>query len=285
VNTAAVRRFYADEIDAVANLRTRALVEALATVPREHFLKPGPWSIPFADPEHFGAMLYRETPDADPRHVYHNVLVALDPKRELNNGHPSSLCSWIDALQLNGGGRVYHLGCGSGYYTALMATVVGQAGHVVASEIDAQLAEMAHRALAPFAVELHVGDGIAFDPGPVDAILVNAGVTHVTPLWLRRLEPDGRMLVPITYSPPGSRTSTGLMILVVRHGDEFQARAIGPVAIFASEAGRSETLNDQLRASMAQGTWRNLRRVRRDQHDVEATCWLHVDGACLSTRE
>src|ERR1051325_4425350 len=44
------RRFYAEEIEAVAGLRTSALVEALATVPREAFLPRGPWKIAVADP-------------------------------------------------------------------------------------------------------------------------------------------------------------------------------------------------------------------------------------------
>ncbi len=30
----------------------------------------------------------RKTPDADPRHLYHNVSVAIDPARQLFNGAP-----------------------------------------------------------------------------------------------------------------------------------------------------------------------------------------------------
>ena len=39
------RRFFAEEIEAVCKLRSVALVEALAAVPREHFLPPGPWTV------------------------------------------------------------------------------------------------------------------------------------------------------------------------------------------------------------------------------------------------
>src|SRR5205823_3982597 len=68
---------------------------------------PGPWLIvrPFVMmPRPAGAPLtidqtYRKTPDADPRHLYHDVLVALDPERKLNNGQPSANTSWIDALE------------------------------------------------------------------------------------------------------------------------------------------------------------------------------------------
>ena len=39
------RRFYAEEIEAVARLRSAAVVDALASVPRERFLRPGPWTV------------------------------------------------------------------------------------------------------------------------------------------------------------------------------------------------------------------------------------------------
>ena len=39
------RRFFAEEIDALCDLQTAALVDALAAVPREHFLGPGPWIV------------------------------------------------------------------------------------------------------------------------------------------------------------------------------------------------------------------------------------------------
>ena len=40
-----LRQFYADELRAVANLQSEALVRAFAKVPREHFLGPGPWQV------------------------------------------------------------------------------------------------------------------------------------------------------------------------------------------------------------------------------------------------
>jgi hypothetical protein len=41
---AAQRRFFSEEIQACANLRSTTLVDALATIPRERFLPPGPWN-------------------------------------------------------------------------------------------------------------------------------------------------------------------------------------------------------------------------------------------------
>ena len=40
-----IRHYYAEELRAVANLQSEALVRAFAKVPREHFLGPGPWQV------------------------------------------------------------------------------------------------------------------------------------------------------------------------------------------------------------------------------------------------
>jgi len=93
------RAYYAEELRAVANLQSEALVRAFAKVPRERFLGPGPWQI-----STFTNESYRTTPDADPRHLCHNVLVAIDATRYLNNGQPSLLAFLIDALGTAGRG-------------------------------------------------------------------------------------------------------------------------------------------------------------------------------------
>ena len=82
----AYRRYYAEGIQICSNLRTPALVEALATIPRERFLPPGPWTI--RGEADFQSPL-RQTPGKDPRFIYHNVAVGIDTSRMLFNGAPS----------------------------------------------------------------------------------------------------------------------------------------------------------------------------------------------------
>ena len=149
------RRFYAEEIEMLANIRTPGLVEALATVPREQYLPPGPWLIR-SDADVTSAP--RPTRDADPRHVYHNVAIAIDPARQLFNGAPGLLAAAIDALAVRPGDRVFHLGTGLGYYTALLAACAGSgwtcarcgnrrgAGGAVSAEpvVDAPPVEVRH---------------------------------------------------------------------------------------------------------------------------------------------
>jgi protein-L-isoaspartate(D-aspartate) O-methyltransferase len=99
------RRFFAEELEAVCKLRTPALVDAFARVPRDQFLPPGPWTVLSESGESYmmgGGSRTRLTPDADPARVHHNIAVAIDADRQLFNGQPATLGTWIDALAPGG---------------------------------------------------------------------------------------------------------------------------------------------------------------------------------------
>ena len=172
------RRFYAEEIQFAANVGSPTLIEAFSLIPREKFLGPEPWEIASAEMRGLsalGAIQMSYTPVTDPRQLYHNVVVVLDKAADINNGQPSALARWIDALDLKSGERAYHVGCGVGYYTAVMAEVVGREGSVIASEVRADLATRAQENLRGYPnVTVHAGDGAIFDPGACDAMLINA---------------------------------------------------------------------------------------------------------------
>src|ERR1700743_1342682 len=95
ISLAQARRTFAESIRTMGGIKSPALVDALATVPREDFLGPGPWRILRAAEMAKG---YQSTPDPDPRHICDNVLVALDESRKLNNGEPLGLMIFLDTL-------------------------------------------------------------------------------------------------------------------------------------------------------------------------------------------
>ena len=70
------------------------------------------------------------------------------------------------------------------------------------------------------------------DPGECDAMLINAGVTHPSPLWLDRLSDGGRLVVPLTMATTPT-IGFGVMARIVREGDRFLADMVTPVAIYS----------------------------------------------------
>jgi protein-L-isoaspartate(D-aspartate) O-methyltransferase len=274
-----LRREFAEKIGTLAGVRSPRLIEALASVPREDFLGPGPWQI--TRPKEIAAG-YERTPDDDPQHLYDNVLVALDASRQLNNGEPAALLRWLDALALSPGDRLLHVGCGVGYYTAIAAAGVAP-GEVVGVELDAALAERARRNLARWSnVRVVSGDGSGLAAEPFDAIFVNAGATEPLPAWLDALRPGGRLLVPLTVDLPAVGLGGGHMLRVVREPGAFGARFVSPVGIFHCAGARTSEGVRQLRQAYQRGGESSVRSLRRDAHPSSAQCWLHGERFCLS---
>jgi len=282
------REFYAREVKFAASLTTPGLVEAFAKVPREKFLGPGPWQIGSAEGRAMsvaglGQLSYVTV--EDPRDVYHNVVISLDRAKDINNGQPGSLGRWIDALALKPGERAYHLGCGVGYYTAIMAEVVGPSGSVVGLELQPELAARAEKNLADYGnVRVEAGDGAAFDPGECDAILVNCGVTHLQTKWLERLREGGRLVVPFTMAV-NPTIGQGVMTKILRSNGKYATELVTPVAIYSGESLRDAALEAQLLKGLTTGGLLKLKSVRRDAHEAGETCVVHRPDVCLSLAE
>ena len=280
------RRFLADEVALCSNVRTERLVDALATVPREQFLPPGPWLLRSEADMRGGGP--RSTPGADPKHVYHNVAIAIDASRQLFNGAPGVVIPAIDALALGTGSRVLHLGCGLGYYTALIAHTVGPSGHVLALEVDADLAREARTRLAAYPwVEVQHSNGSGPIEGRLDAILINAGVTHPRDSWLDAVVDGGRIVLPLTASfPQMGPIGKGFMLRFTRldHG-EFDVQLVTMVAIYSAVDLRDEALNAALGKALMRSPFPPAgMRLRRDAHEPSPSCWLHSASFCIGMR-
>lgn len=282
------RLFYSEEVRFAANLTTRGLVEAFASVPRERFLGPPPWHVGSAESRALSAAGMAQLSYIavdDPRDVYHNVVVSVDRAKDINNGQPSALARWIDALGLEPGARVYHLGCGVGYYTAIMAEVVGAGGSVVGLDLESDLAARARDNLAAYPqVKIAAGDGSAFDPGDCDAMLVNCGVTHPQTRWLDRLREGGSLVVPFTI-PMNPKVGQGVMMKINRRGDSYAPEFLTPLAIYSGGTLRDAALEPQLRKGFATGGLLKLKSVRRDSHEPGEDCVVHAQDVCLSLSE
>jgi protein-L-isoaspartate(D-aspartate) O-methyltransferase len=279
------RRGYAELIRRTAGLKSERLVNAFAQVPREDYLGPGPWKI-LRLPNLWS---YEQTPDDDPTRIYADVLVALDPGRHLNNGLPSGLAKWIEALDLRRGDVAVHAGCGTGYYTAIMADFVGREGHVTAIEFAPELAARARASLRDFEqVEVVTGDAATLDFGAADAIFVNAGATQPLPLWLDNLKARGRMVFPLVRWPHDAvfgqgAAGFGVMLRVQRMEWEYSFKSLSPVGVFPC-VGALDSNADRLVAEVFdRGGLPEAGLLRRDAHDPDSSCVLHGRGYCFST--
>jgi protein-L-isoaspartate(D-aspartate) O-methyltransferase len=271
----AARKSYAEELRYLAHMSSPVLIAAFARVPRERFVGPGPWRI-------LGRNENWTTEDGDPRHVYHNVLIALDEAKGINNGQPSLWAHFLDQLGVRAGDHLLHLGCGTGYYTAILAEVAGPEGRITAVEIENAIAEMARVALNPWPrVHVEHRDGARGPFEPADVIVVSAGATHPVPAWLAALKPGGRLLFPLT---PDS--GIGAMARVTRESEKsFDAQLSFGVQFIPFSGANDPEMGGRLAIALDRDKGVPVRSLRCDAHKKEDTCWLHGEGWCFSTRE
>lgn len=161
-------------------IRSPAVLQAMAGVPREEFVLDGDRERAYAD---------RALPiDAPGQTISQPLMVAVV----------------VEALELHRGDRALDVGTGSGYQAAVMAAC---GAHVVSIERVGSLAETAADRLRRlgYDVEVIAGDGTLGVPerAPFDAIAVGAAAPRLPVALARQLVPGGRLVVPISNGPNG----------------------------------------------------------------------------------
>ncbi len=252
--------------------RTREFERAFAAVPREDFVGNPPWRVGSGG-------LFGLTSSDDPARLYEDVLIAIDAERGVNNGQPSLHAQAIDALRLKEGERVVQIGAGAGYYTAILAELVGPAGRVIAYEIAPDIAARAAANLARYPqVEVRARSGVE-DLPQADAIYVNAAATHPLRAWLDALKPGGRLVFPLQAAG-----SSGAMLIVTRpeHGQAWPARLLTGVVFIPCEGGQDAKMGRKLDEAFRRGRTDRVRSLRLGGAPSE-TDWVRGEGWALST--
>ncbi|MGN6779327.1 protein-L-isoaspartate O-methyltransferase family protein [Rhizobium sp.] len=225
-----IRDFHAKLMAAASNSSDERLERAFRLVRREAFMGPGPWQIR-------AGRHYLETPNADPTFLYQNVLVALDKSKGINNGEPFLHAAFLGAVAPQPGETVVHIGTGTGYYTAILSTLVAPGGQVHAVEIDETLASRTRDNLASFEnASVICADATELELPKADLIYVNAGVVAPPISWLQALRLRGRVIVPWQ-----ANDKVGLAVLITRVERGFTARALMP-AYFIPCIGASDPM-------------------------------------------
>lgn len=265
------RSFYAQYIVRSVGSSNERLIAAFARVPREQHLGPGPWPV-------FIGSGYLPTISDDPRHVYHDLLIGLDPERKINNGQPSLHARCIAALDPKPGESVVHVGAGTGYYTAILADLVGPTAGVTAFEIEPALAARAASALAPLPnVSVHAGSVTDATLPAVDIVYVNAGATHPLDAWLDALRVGGRLMFPLTPND-----GFGCMLLVTRQSEErYAAKVVARVAFIPCIGARDDQASRSLTAALETQSINAVKSLHRGD-TLDETAWCAGAGWWLS---
>ncbi|MBV8794461.1 MAG: methyltransferase [Hyphomicrobiales bacterium] len=266
------RQAYASEVTRSAHVQDPRIEAAFAAVPREDFAGSPPWRIGSGG-------LFGLTSSDDPVRLYEDVLVAIDAQRGINNGQPSLHAQSIAALELKEGETVVQVGAGLGYYTAILAQLVGPMGRVIAYEIAPDIAEQAAANLARYPqVEVRARSGVE-DLPLADAIYVNAAASHPLRPWLDALKPGGRLVFPLQAAG-----SSGAMLIVTRpdHGQAWPARLLTGVVFIACEGGQDTEMARKLDEAFRRGRAERVRSLRFGGAPSEKD-WVRGDGWALST--
>ena len=264
---------YAEEIAALSGAKSAALRRAFAKVRRESFLPKGPWLIEALNGS------YYPSDDDHPQRILHGVGVGIDPSRQLNNANPVKFAEQMMALDPRPGERVFHVGAGLGYYTALLAELVGPPGRVLAAEIDPGLREEAAANLAAWPTVTVTGDALEAEIPAIDILYSSAGMGKLPRAWLAALKAGGRMIAPITDAH-----DHGLVFLFhkLRDGSSWSARLLSFTRHYPCLGTRDTDDLAAVAAALPTGPTRVASLVT-ETHRQDESCWLHGDGWCLST--
>jgi protein-L-isoaspartate(D-aspartate) O-methyltransferase len=205
------RRRMVDEQIAARGVRDPSVLSAMVAIPRHLFVAEGQW-----------------------HHAHEDHPLPLSDGQTISQ--PYIVAAMTEALELTPENRVLEIGTGSGYQTAILATI---ARMVYTVEIIKSLSVQARLSLLRLDirnVRFRIGDGHDGWPefAPYDRVVVTAAAETVPFPLVEQLVNGGKMVVPV--GPPGSQ----VLVLGVKHGKKLVQRHLMGVAFvpFVRDCGR-----------------------------------------------
>lgn len=200
------QRFRADRLKMVqTQLRYRgvtdeAVLAAMEQVPRERFV-----------------------PAAHHRDAYGDYPLPIGCGQTISQ--PYVVALMLQELRLQPHHRVLDVGAGSGYQTAILASL---AAHVFAVERISELTQRAGETLASLKISnvtLATSDGSLGWPehAPFDRIISGAASPDVPQPWIDQLRDEGRIIAPV------GATDVQTLVLVIKHRGKIRRRPLSGV--------------------------------------------------------
>ena len=268
------RDFYANFVVRSVGSSSETLIAAFASVERERYVGKGPWPV-------FVGSGYIPTLSGDPKLLYQDILVGLATDRGINNGQPTLHARCLAACAPTPGESVVHIGAGTGYYTAILATLVGASGSVVAYEIESDLANQARENLRHLP-NIRVVAATATEGAlpKADVIYVNAGATHPVASWIAALNVGGRLVFPLTPNE-----GFGCMLLVThRSRSSYAASFVTRAAFIPCVGARDAAASNALTAALETQSLKTVKSLRCGTKP-DSTAWCVGTDWWLSTAE
>jgi len=171
---AARRQFMVERQIRARGIRNKAVLAAMAKVPRHRFVPQNAVDVAYAD---------------SALSIGHNQTIS----------QPFIVAYMSEALAVGPEHRVLEIGTGSGYQAAVLADLVKE---VFTIEIVPELADRARAVLKELGyrnINVRTGDGYKGWPEaqPFDGIIVTAAPDHVPEPLVQQLAPGARMVIPV----------------------------------------------------------------------------------------
>lgn len=156
-------------------LKTKSVIKAFESVPREEFMLPE----------------YRDQSYADD---------AMPIISGQTISQPTTIAIMTEALELEKGQKVLEIGAGSGYQAAILSKIVGSEGKIYTIERLKDVYGLAKSALKNYKnVQIILGDGsLGYEAkAPYDRIIVTAMAPNVPKKLFEQLKEGGIMVLPV----------------------------------------------------------------------------------------
>ncbi len=182
-------------------IRDKAVLEALAEVPREDFI-----------------------PKALRSQAYENSALPIDSGQTISQ--PYIVAFMTEALQVTKSHKVLEVGTGSGYQSAVLAGLCRRLFTIERHLPLLNNAENIFKKLNIFNVTTLFGNGMKGWPeqAPFDRIMVTAASERIPERLLQQLKDGGVMVIPV-----GAHDKTQHIIRITRKGDDYQQENLLPV--------------------------------------------------------
>ena len=270
-----LRRDYAARITRLAGVRDPRLESAFASVPREDFSGPPPWRVS-------GGLFGFSAGERDLAALYDDVLVAIDAAAGRQQ-RPAVASRPVPRRARRRGGRDRPaIGAGAGYYTAILAHLVGPSGKVSPTRSRPTSPSGRGKTSPAFRrSRCAPSSGVAEDLPKADAVYVNAAASHPVRGWLDALKPGGRLLFPLQ-----AVNSSGAMLMVTRpeaESDAWPARLFSGVVFIACEGAQDAAIGRKLDSAFRRGGSERVRWLRLGPAPAN-NVWLAGEGWALTTQ-